>query len=56
VANVVEFYIPTTFRKRVKPTRHAVLLSLWMILSRIWTPRQERGKLIEFRPPAKKSA
>lgn len=39
VANVVEFYIPSRFRKRVK-----------------WTPQQQRGKLIEFRPPAKKSA
>jgi hypothetical protein len=39
VANVVEFYIPTTFRKRVK-----------------WTPPEQRGKLIEFYPSAKKSA
>jgi hypothetical protein len=39
VANVVEFYIPSTFRKRVK-----------------WTPPGQRGKLIEFYPPAKKSA
>jgi hypothetical protein len=39
VANVVEFYIPTTFRKRMK-----------------WTPPEQRGKLIEFYPSAKKSA
>ena len=39
VTNVVEFYIPTTFRKRLKVTL-----------------QQGRGKLIEFRPPAKKSA
>lgn len=39
VANVVEFYIPSTFRRPVK-----------------WTPPQQRGKLIEFYPPAKKSA
>jgi hypothetical protein len=39
VANVVEFYIPSTFRKRVK-----------------WTPLEQRGKVIEFRPPVKKSA
>jgi hypothetical protein len=39
VTNVVEFYIPTTFRKRLKVTF-----------------QQGRGKLIEFRPPARKSA
>jgi len=39
VANVVEFYIPSTYQKRVK-----------------WTPPEQRGKLIEFYPPAKKSA
>ena len=39
VANVIEYYIPSTFRKRVK-----------------WTPPAQRGKLIEFYPPAKKSA
>ena len=39
VANVVEFYIPSTFRKQVK-----------------WTPPEQRGKLIEFYTPAKKSA
>lgn len=39
VANVIEFYVPRSFRK---PTK--------------WTPPEQRGKLIEFYPPAKKSA
>jgi hypothetical protein len=39
VANVVEFYVPSTFRKRVR-----------------WTPPEQRGKVIEFHVPAKKSA
>jgi hypothetical protein len=36
---IIEFYIPKTFRKRVK-----------------WLPAEQRGKLIQFRVPVKKSA
>jgi hypothetical protein len=39
VARVIEFYIPSTFSKRVK-----------------WLPPEQRGKVLEFRLPAKKSA
>lgn len=39
VADVVEFYIPSTFQNRLK-----------------WTPPEQRGKLIDFCMPAKKSA
>ncbi len=39
MAKVIEFYIPSNFRKNDK-----------------WIPPQERGKIIEFSLPAKKSA
>jgi hypothetical protein len=39
VAEVVEFYVPSTFRKPEK-----------------WVRTEQRGKLIEFHPPTKKSA
>jgi hypothetical protein len=39
MAKIIEFYIPSNFRKNDK-----------------WIPPQERGKIIEFSLPAKKSA
>jgi hypothetical protein len=39
MAKIIEFYIPSNFRKNDK-----------------WIPPQERGKIIEFNLPTKKSA
>ena len=39
MARVVEFYIPTSFRRKVTPVRQS-----------------QPGKVIEFCPPAKKTA
>jgi len=39
MARVIEFYIPTSFRRKVTPV-----------------PQSRLGKVIEFCPPAKKSA
>jgi hypothetical protein len=39
MARVIEFYIPTNFRKKV-----------------VWVPQSDRGRVIEFCPPVKKSA
>jgi len=39
MAKIIEFYIPSNFRKNVK-----------------WIPPQDRGKIIEFSLPVKKSA
>jgi len=38
-AEVIEFYVPSHFRRKVK-----------------WIPLQERGKVIAFASPVKKSA
>lgn len=39
MAQVIEFYIPDSFRRKIK-----------------WIPVEQRGKLIEFPIPGKKSA
>ena len=39
MAQVIEFYVPDSFRPKTK-----------------WVPAEQRGKLIEFPLPAKKSA
>lgn len=39
LAKIIDFYIPSNFRKNDK-----------------WIPPQERGKIIEFNLPTKKSA
>ena len=39
MAQIIEIYIPTRFRKKEK-----------------WIPPEERGKLIQFSTPVKKSA
>jgi hypothetical protein len=39
VADVVEFYVPTVFQKRV-----------------VWTPPDQRGKVIKFCPKAEQRA
>jgi hypothetical protein len=40
MAKVIEFFVPSSFRKKVTK----------------WIPREEYGKVIEFRVPEKKSA
>jgi len=39
VAKVIEFYVPSKFRRRVR-----------------WVPPADRGRVIEFCPPEKKTA
>ncbi len=39
MAQVIEFYVPDRFRKKVR-----------------WVPAEQRGKVLEFPAPVKKSA